>query len=115
MYEKMLKESYKIDEKIASLKMKIESMPEGKLLCTKNGHNITWRVSNGHTAKYLPKKERWLAEKLAHKKYLSLQLKNLLREKTAIQFYLNHHDLDALKKELEFLHSPRYRELLNPF
>ena len=64
---------------------------------------------------YIPKKQKHLAEQLALKKYLKLQLKNLQQEKVAIEFYLRHHDKDAEQKEISFLTSPAYNELLSPF
>ena len=64
---------------------------------------------------YIPKKQKHLAEQLALKKYLTLQLKNLQQEKVAIEFYLRHHDKDAEQKEISFLTSPAYNELLSPF
>ena len=48
------------------------------------------------------------------KKYLSLQLKNLLHEKTALDFYLRHHDSNAYQAEQSLVNSLEYKDLLSP-
>ena len=114
IYQNILNERKRLEEQIKSLQLQLEKFPEGKLVCTHNGNRIKWFRSDGHHPVYIPKKERQLAEQLAHKKYLALQLKNLTREKTAIDFYLNHHDQNALQAEQSFINSPKYKELLAP-
>lgn len=114
IYEKMLSESQRLGQQIDSLQSQIQDFPEGKLICSSNGSRIKWRQSDGHESVYIPKGNRQLAEQLAHKKYLSLQLKNMAQEKKAIDFYLRHHDSNALQTEAEFLNSPGYKELLAP-
>lgn len=114
VYEKMLEESKMLEKQIHSLQSQISMCPEGKLICSSNGKGQKWYRSDGHTSTYLPKKERHLAEQLAYKKYLSLQLKNTLREKEAIDFYLRHHDSDAYQTEQTFINSPKYKDLLTP-
>lgn len=63
-------------------------MPEGKLLCAKNGKRYKWYLSNGSNPIYLKKKEKHLAEQLAEKKYLQLKKEDLLLELKAINSYL---------------------------
>lgn len=112
VYEKMLDENKRLEGQIQSLQSQISRCPEGKLICSSNGKGQKWYCSDGHISTYLPKKERHLAEQLAYKKYLSLQLKNALREKEAIEFYLRHHDSDAYQTEQTFINSPKYKDLL---
>ncbi len=114
IYEKMVDESGKLEKQIKAIQKQIEEFPEGKIVYASNGNGYKWYISDGHTSSYLPKSERLLAEQLAHKKYLSLQVENLIREKRAIDFYLRHHDKEATKKEQEFLNSPMYTDLLAP-
>ena len=114
IYEKMIDESCKLEEQIKNIQQQIEEFPEGKLVYASNGKGYKWYVSDGHTSVYLPKKERLLAEKLAYKKYLSLQVENMIREKRAIDFYLRHHNKEAHIKEQEFVNSPMYKDLLAP-
>lgn len=114
MYEKMLKESQRLEMQIKDLQLQLNTFPEGKLISTTNTRGTKWYRSDGHKPIYLPKKERALAEQLAHKKYLSLQLKNLLHEKNAIDFYLRHHDSNAYQAEQSFVNSYEYKDLLSP-
>lgn len=114
LYEKILYERQKIEEQIKNMQNQLQEMPEGKLISASNGSGYKWYVSDGHCTTYLPKKERQLAEKLAYKKYLSLRLKDLLQEKTALDFYLRHHNLENYQIEQSFLNSPKYKELLAP-
>ena len=69
-------------------------------------------MSDENGTKYLYKEDRKLAEKLAFKKFLELQLKNLNQELTVIKQYLRSHDSEANLKEEEFLQSKKYKELL---
>ena len=115
IHEKILKESQRLDEQIQTIQSKLETLPAGKLICASNGKGYKWNLSDGHTPTYLSKKDRRLAEELAHKKYLSLHLKNLLHEKNAINFYLRHHDMNAYQAEQLLINSPKYRDLLAPF
>ena len=89
----MCLESQRLDEQINSLLSQISCFPEGKLICAKDrNHTYKWYRSDGHQLVYIPKKERKLAEQLAVKRYLSLQLQDLENEKRAIDFYLRHHN-----------------------
>ena len=114
IYEKMLDERQRLEEQIRLLQLQLKDFPEGKLIIASNGKGNKWYQSDGHNPVYLSKKERQLAEKLAHKKYLSLQMKNMLHEKKAIDFYLRHHDSNAYQTEQSLINSPEYRELLAP-
>ena len=114
-YEHMLKKNKKIEQKIKQIQTKLKKLPEGQLYCSSSGKYTKWFCSNGKDQIYIPKKKRRLAEQLALKKYLTLQLKNLQHEKIAIDFYLRHHDKDAEEKEVSLLNSPAYKELLSPF
>ena len=114
-YEHMLKKNKKIEQKIKQIQTKLKKLPEGQLYCSSSGKYTKWFCSNGKDQIYIPKKKRRLAEQLALKKYLTLQLKNLQHEKIAINFYLRHHDKDAEQKEVSLLNSPAYKELLSPF
>lgn len=112
IYERMLKEYERIGIRIAELKKQLRQFPEGKLICARNGSYYKWYESNLHTKNYIPKSRRKHAEKLAAKKYLSLQLEELENEKKAIQFYLRHHNNEN-KAERLLTQSSEYRELLS--
>ena len=115
LYEHALRESKKIEQKIKSLKKQLARLPEGKLFISRSGKYTKWFLSDGKNQTYLPKQDRQLAEKLALKKYLLLQLKNLEQEQIAINFYLRHHNVDAIQKEDSLINSIEYHELLKPF
>ncbi len=114
-YTYMIKAYKSIEQKIHLIEKQLENLPEGKLYCTHTGKYIKWFLSNGQEQTYIPKAQRKLAEQLALKKYLTLQLHNFQREKNAINYYLRHHDEDATSKEIELLTSPEYNELLSPY
>ena len=115
LYDKIIKERQMLENKMQELQSEIRTLPEGKLICSSNNKRFKWYRSDGKELIYLPKKQKALAEQLAYKKYLSLQLENITHEKNAIDFYLRHHDVDAPQKEQAFVNSPKYKELLSPF
>lgn len=112
IYERALNESQRLETEINSLQRQLKRLPDGKLICSGNGKYYKWYRSDGHEKVYIPKSERDLAERLALKKYLTLRLKNSLREKKAIDFYLRHHDSNAYQMEQSLLNLPGYNELL---
>lgn len=114
IHERMLSEQMKLENQIHEIKAKLEHLPDGKLVCSHSGKYAKWFQSDGHTKVYIPKQDRKLAEALATKKYLSLQLEDLENEKRAIDFYLRHSSLygkaqNLLKEESEYQH------LLTPY
>ena len=113
-YDNMLKERQKLETQLKEIQLQLETFPNGKLICAANGKGYKWYWSDGHKPVYLSKKERHLAEKLAHKKYLSLKYESMLQEKKAIDSYLAQSDRNAFQKEQSFINSPQYKELLTP-
>lgn len=110
----MQSEFKRIDNQINFLKKKLQELPAGKLICSKNQSRYKWYQSDGHSKTYIPKANRKLAEDLAIKKYLSLSLADLENEKRAIQFYLDHHAPTG-KAEKLLSESSEYQNLLNPY
>lgn len=115
LYEHALKEGKKIEQKIRSLKKQLTKLPEGKLFISRSGKYTKWFRSDGKNQTYIPKQQRQLAEKLALKKYLLLQVKHLEQEQIAINFYLRHHKEDAIQTEDFLINSIEYAELLSPY
>ena len=76
---------------------------------------MKWYKSDGHTKTYIPKKQRALAEQLAIKKYLSLNLEDLLHEQRALDFYLSHHSKNTGKSQKLLTEIPGYQDLLSPY
>ncbi len=110
----MFTERQRLHQEITSLQRQIQSLPDGKLICTHNNGYIKWLHSDGHKSTYLPKKQHPLAEQLAVKKYLSLQKDYLTQEQTAINFYLRHHPKECLAQQL-LTETSGYAQLLTPY
>ncbi len=102
-YKQILQEKNKLDEKIRILERKLQRCPEGKLIITRSGKYHKYYQSDGHKLTYIPKKERQLAQKLAAKKYFSIQMEKLVQEKRAIEFYLRHYNVSIEQLEEEFV------------
>lgn len=112
VYERMLAERQRIEGQISSVKEQIETLPEGNLVCARNGSHYKWYRSDGHNQIYIPKKDRKLAEQLAKKKYLSLLLKELENERKAITSYLQYHKQTLLPSERLLVDNTEYQKLL---
>lgn len=115
IYERMLAESQRLEAQINSLQAQLKQFPKGKIFCTRNGNRYKWYQSDGKNHTYIPKKDRFFAEQLAAKKYLSLLLQDLLHEKKAIDFYLRHHITQPSQADFLLTNMPGYQELLSPF
>lgn len=113
IYERAKKEYDEITSRIALIKQELQTLPEGKLICTEQAGNYKWYFSDGHQKRYLPKSNRRLAEQLARKKYLLLLLEDIQREQTAISFYLKHHPAIS-RSEALLAESEEYKKLLAP-
>lgn len=111
----MLAESQRLEIKIDSLRTKLEHFPEGKLTCAKNGKHYKWYRSEGNHRVYIPKVNRRLAERLAVKKYFSVQLEQAIQEKQVIDSYLKLHDEKSGQIEQMLADNSGYQELLIPY
>lgn len=112
LYDRILYEYNRLGEESEELKKEISSLPDGKLICCHDGTKSKWYQSNGHQKTYISKKNHLLAEKLARKKYLTLKMEELEREKRALGFYLNHHT-SAGKADALLTESSEYQKLLS--
>ena len=110
-YEEMLIRRKELDKEILELREQIAKLPEGRLMCTRNGNYRKWYVCDRHKQTYIPKKDRIFAERLAAKKYLSELLEDKLREKRAVEAYLELCPRDAGAELLLNPQSP-FAELL---
>lgn len=108
----MLAEQQKLDKKIISLKNKLKKFPKKNLICAKNGTRFKWYITDGKHCTYLPKHKRTLAEQLALKKLISLQLDDALNEKASIHAYLNTRTKEN-SAELYFNQHPEFQNLLS--
>jgi len=80
LYKKLCSYRQRLEQEITSIRNQLKEMPEGKLICTHAGNYFKWYQSDGQTSTYIPKKNRKLAEQLAVKKYLMMQLEELLSQ-----------------------------------
>lgn len=115
IYEQMLSAYHALEQKLSLLQSQLEDLPEGKLICSHNGPYSKWYRSNGQNKTYISKKNRCLAEQLALKKFLSLQIQAIQKEKRAIQFYLDHHCSFPDQAERFLACNSEYRKLLSTY
>lgn len=92
-----------IHQKIIYLKAQLQNLPDGNLICAKNGENgrySKWYVNAGSGYQYLPKKQRPLAESLALRKYYTLQLAKLTKELELLDSYETFRETNPYSKDL---------------
>lgn len=111
----MQKEFQRLETKTKEIKEKLKLLPEGKLICAKNGKHCKWYQSDGSKKTYIPKNNFQLASQLATKKYLSLLLSELEKEKYAIQLYLNHSTGLIRKSDILLTDDSEYKNLLSSY
>ena len=73
LVQQVLDRRKELDEKTSAIRRKLQTYPDGKLICTRNGRYIKWYHSDGRIQTYIPKKKREYAEQLAEKKYWTLR------------------------------------------
>lgn len=112
LYEKILREYKRLEKQSESIQEELQRLPEGKLICCRDGAKSKWYRSDGHQRTYIPKKDFTLASQLARKKYLTLKLDEVQKEKCAIGFYLNHHT-SVSKADALLTESSEYQKLLS--
>ncbi len=109
----MQKEHRRLCLQLEDIEAKLAALPQGKLICTRNGRHYKWYQTDGHQKNYIPRREQNLARQLAEKKYMSLQSQYITQEKRAIEYYLSHHK-DGSSPAEKLLTAPQYKELLIP-
>ncbi len=109
----LLQNRNELAQKIFELQKEIKQAPPGDLICTQNSTYTKWYVSFGSTSKYIKKKERKYAEKLAHKKFMKFQLEELKQEISALNDFIA--NIGKIpRKSQQLLGDRRYIELLQP-
>ncbi|MBE5876538.1 MAG: hypothetical protein E7290_06580 [Lachnospiraceae bacterium] len=84
-YEQLKREQECIAKQITSIEDKLVGMPEGKLICAKNREWYKWYVSDGKKKIYISSKNNAIAEKLAEKCYLLVELEELKNKKSILE------------------------------
>lgn len=115
LYQKILEEYHFLQTQMNEIQNQLQTLPAGKLICCRGTNCFKWYKSDGHTQTYLPKRDRRLAEKLAAKKFLTLRLKQLTKEKLLLEHYLRHHQDQSDMAEALLTEHPGYQELLAPY
>ncbi len=80
IYDQIKREVDILSRKYDKLHQQLLKMPEGELLCAKNGDYTKWYLHNDKTLSYISKRENKLAEKLALKKYYEYQMQELEKQ-----------------------------------
>lgn len=80
IYDQIKREVDILSRKYDKLQQQLLKMPEGELLCAKNGDYTKWYLHNDKTLSYISKRENKLAEKLALKKYYEYQMQELEKQ-----------------------------------
>lgn len=114
IYHQIKAEYDQICARISSIQSELQTLPSGKLLCCHQQNTAKWYQCDHGQRFYIPKSNRPLAEQLAHKKYLTYLLSDLVKEKSALAYYLKHHSTSQKSEDL--LTKPsEYRKLLLPY
>lgn len=102
-----------IERELQKVTRSLLNMPDGELMCAKNGKGYKWYKKTGTGEKiYLLKSEINLAKKLAMKKYLLAKQKDLINELRACEKYLRAFH-GCLTNEDLLLQNTEYSRLLN--
>lgn len=109
----MKAEHDRLTEQLDAIASAVAGLPEGRLICKRDGKKVRWYQSDGASATYISKRRRTFAEQLAARKYLTLKAEEILHEKRSIEYYLRHHA--AAGRADALLMQPGYRELLKPY
>ena len=115
IFNRAERELNKLTREIKVIEAELKKMPPGSISCARNSTRYKWYHCMGKIVKYIPKRDRELAQRLAHKRYLKLRLKRFRTEEKAIKSYLKIHNQNAGEKDLDLLTHPEYQKLLEPF
>lgn len=89
-----------INEQIAANKRRLATLPEGKIIATKNGNSQKWIVSKDGKKEYLPKSEERMAKYLTKRRLLEYENKHLEDELIVIRSFIRYHKKVNMKEQL---------------
>ena len=111
---KMLNEKKRLEQEIKSIDLEMKKLPQKKFYCAKNGKNYKWYESVEGVGRYIPKKRRSYAEKLARYKYLQALRQDITKQIKAINTFLKYQNSEnGLAQKM--LENEAYAELLKPY
>ena len=102
----------KIKEELMKLELLQSQLPEGELICAKNETRYKWYLRNQGKSRYLPRKKRELAEKLALKRYYESKHEDLQCELEACEAYAHVVSSREADRAEQILLHPEYERLL---
>ena len=105
-----------LESRIEAIKKRYKTAPEGSLRIVNkwNKHQYYHKINLGDTeGKYIPRKDRPLAVRLAQKDYDKKLLEALTGQQKAIEKFIKDYDPDAAIEVYEKLSAPR-KELVTP-
>lgn len=114
-YQQMKIEQQRLQTQIKQIQQQLSDLPEGNLICAKNGTHFKWYYSHDHQVSYLPRRNQSLAEQLSKKKYLSCLLQDLLQRQSAVDAYLSNHPGSNMKSDKLLSENSGFRDLLLPY
>ena len=112
LYNKAIEEKEKLKQEIKLLQKQLKGFPKGQLICSKNGKYYKWYNNSDGVYKYIPKKNKKVAEQLAVKKYLKEKLEFAQAEENAINKYLKLHKENASEN---LITKPGFVDLLKTY
>lgn len=115
MFLRMKNHYQKLTQESSKIRIQLENLPEGKLICVANGSYVKWYHSCNGRITYIPKSNHVFAEKLAIKTYLSQLLKEQQQELKALDFYLRHHKESDASAASMLTHSSPFAPLLTTY
>ena len=83
-----------MSQELISIQEQINSLPDGYLSCVKNGNYYRWYNHIDNKIQNISKRNIDLLKAMATKKYLSEQFNEKLKEKQALELYLNNFNPD---------------------
>ena len=113
-YYNLLKEKKYLESKMAEIRRKLKKLPSENLCCAKNGNGYKWYSLSGEAPRYIYKKNRRYAEKLALKRFYILSLQDFEKELKAIDLCLSKYPQEK-QVDLLFQHEPEYGRLLSGY
>lgn len=114
IYENLISKLNSLELQIAQIRQTLTDLPDGSLICARDGSYFKWYRSISGKQVYLSKKHLPLAQQLAWKKYLSLLLSDLKKEQKYFQHLLSLEDPPERKSDQLLIH-PEFQLLLQPF
>lgn len=110
----MKEELVKINSRIDFISSELSKLPEGNLYVVNDSSHKKWYLKSEGQKKYLPKRNSELASKLAYRKYLLMELDELLYKKKLAMDYVSKFDTNSKSQDLLSLSSP-YSELISRY